>query len=125
MNNKIDLSLQNTDHGRYKKKLKNTGANAKEEKISQLSEDFEAIFLQLMLKSMRDTVPDNGLTNGGNGEDVFRSMLDSEYAKSMASQRFSGVADAIERTLLDNIEATGAKVARQNVLQRYEQSTTK
>ena len=68
--------------------------------IAKLAEEFESIFTEIVLKSMRETVPDKGLIDGGNGEDVFRSMLDSEYAKSMAVQRRSGIADALERQLL-------------------------
>ena len=32
-----------------------------------------------------------GLIDGGNGEDIFKGMLDSEYSKAMASQRSSGI----------------------------------
>lgn len=70
-------------------------------KIKESAEEFEAIFLEIMLKSMRSTVPKEGMINGGNGEDVYRSMLDYEYAKSMAAQRGSGIAETIERQLLD------------------------
>ncbi len=69
-------------------------------KIRELSEDFEAIFMQIVLKSMRQAVQKSGLIDGGNGEEIFRSMLDQEYAKSFASQRSTGLADAIERHLL-------------------------
>jgi Rod binding domain-containing protein len=72
-------------------------------KIRGSAEEFEAIFLEIMLKSMRSTVPKDGLVSGGNGEDIYRSMLDYEYAKGMASQRGSGIADTIERQLLDSM----------------------
>ena len=68
--------------------------------IKKLANEFEAIFLQIMLKSMRDAVPKSELVDGGNGEDIFRTMLDSEYAKSMAEQRTSGIAQNIENQLL-------------------------
>ena len=68
--------------------------------IAKLAEEFESIFTEIMLKSMRDSVHKSELIDGGNGEDVFRSMLDSEYAKTMAGQRRSGIADAIERHLI-------------------------
>jgi Rod binding domain-containing protein len=68
--------------------------------IKKLSEDFEAIFVEIMLKSMRETVDKSKLTDGGNGEQIFQTMLDSEYAKILASQRSSGIADSIEKHLL-------------------------
>ncbi len=68
--------------------------------IKKLSEEFEAMFLNLVLKSMRDTVPKNKLVDGGNAEDIYRSMLDSEYAKQLSHQRGAGIADAVERQML-------------------------
>ncbi len=68
--------------------------------IKKLANEFEAMFHQIMLKSMRDAVPKSELIDGGNGEDIFRSMLDTEYAKSMAEQRTSGIAASIENELL-------------------------
>ena len=68
--------------------------------IKQLAEEFESLFLGIVLKSMRDTVPKDGLINGGNAEDIYRSMLDTEYSKQMAQQRSTGLADNIEEYLL-------------------------
>lgn len=68
--------------------------------IKKLSEQFESIFLEIVLKSMRDSVQKSEFMNGGSGEDIFRSMLDSEYAKNISQQRTTGLADSIERHLL-------------------------
>ncbi len=70
------------------------------EAIKKLSDEFEAIFMEIVLKSMRETVDKSQLTDGGNGEQIFQSMLDSEYSKNLASQRTSGLADSIEKHLL-------------------------
>ena len=70
------------------------------EEIKKLSEQFESIFLEIVLKSMRDSVQKSEFLSGGSGEDIFRSMLDSEYAKSISEQRSTGLADSIERHLL-------------------------
>ena len=72
-------------------------------KIHEVSEQFESIFLNLMLKSMRDTVHSSGLMDGGNAEDIYRSMLDGEYAQQMAHQRQSGIANSIEKFILDSL----------------------
>ena len=74
--------------------------------IQKISEEFEAIFLQFMLKSMRETVPKNGLIGKGNGEEIFRSMLDSQYAKEMSKQGSSGIARAVRKQLIDMIDQT-------------------
>jgi flagellar protein FlgJ len=74
--------------------------------IKQSAEDFESLFLGIVLKSMRDTVQKSGLLDGGNAEDIYRSMLDDEYTKSMAAQRHTGLADNIEQFLLSAVAST-------------------
>ena len=68
--------------------------------IKKIAADFESIFLEIVLKSMRDTVPKSELIDGGNGEQIFQSMLDNEYAKSLANQGNTGIGGAVEKHLL-------------------------
>ena len=68
--------------------------------IKKLANEFESIFTELMLKSMRSSVQKGGLVDGGNGEDIFKGMLDTEYAKAMAEQKDRRIADSIESHLL-------------------------
>jgi Rod binding domain-containing protein len=64
--------------------------------IRGVAEQFESLFLNLVLKAMRDTVHKNGLISGGHAEEIYGSMLDDEYAKSMSQQHQTGIADQIE-----------------------------
>jgi flagellar protein FlgJ len=84
-------------------------------KIKDLSKDFESVFMEQMFKTMRESVQKSGLIDGGNAEDIYRSMLDSEYAKSMATQGSTGIASMIERQLL---ESMGVKREFSSNLQR-------
>lgn len=77
--------------------------NKDKDQLGKLAEDFEAVFLELVLKNMRNTVQKSELVDGGNGEEVFRSLLDTEYAKSMASQKHGGIAESIEKQLVSVI----------------------
>ena len=91
--------------GLYQDKSSNLGSLEKNKindikQIKKLANEFESIFTELMLKSMRGSVQKGGLIDGGNGEDIFKGMLDSEYSKSMSEQRSSGIADSIEKHLL-------------------------
>lgn len=80
---------------------------AKAEKTDQervaakkVAREFEAVFVGMMLKSMRDTVGKDELTGGGRGEEIFRSMLDQEYATACAASGGIGLAPLIEQQLL-------------------------
>jgi flagellar protein FlgJ len=68
--------------------------------IHKVSQDFEALFVGMMMKSMRATVGKDKLTNGGHGEEVFRSMLDQEYAAAAAKRNSLGLAPMIEKDII-------------------------
>lgn len=53
-------------------------------KTQEVSESFSSLFLETMLQAMRKTVPKSGFMDGGNSEEIYRSMLDAEYAKIMS-----------------------------------------
>jgi len=73
---------------------------ANEAQIRKVSEQFESIFLNLVLKTMRKSVQKSGLLDGGNAEKIYSSMLDQQYAQLMAQQHHTGIADNIEDFLL-------------------------
>ncbi|MBF0610198.1 MAG: muramidase [Magnetococcales bacterium] len=58
-----------------------------EKKLKEAVSGFESIFLQQMLSSMRQTLPEGSLLNGGQGEKMFRDLLDQEYAKQMSQHQ--------------------------------------
>lgn len=66
----------------------------------KVAQDFEALMIGMMMKSMRGTVGTDKLTGGGNGEEIYRSMLDQEYASAAAKRGGLGLAQAIERQLV-------------------------
>lgn len=65
----------------------------------KVAREFEAMFVGMMLKSMRSTVPESSLT-GGHAEEIYRGMLDQEYASAIASQGSLGLAEQLESQLI-------------------------
>lgn len=66
----------------------------------KVSQDFEGMFVGMMIKSMRATVHEDKLTGGGHGEEAFRSMLDQEYANAMVKRGGLGLAKIIEKEII-------------------------
>ncbi len=64
-------------------------------KLYEQCQEFESIFVNMMLKEMRATVDESGLIDGGQAEDIFSDMLYDEYAKSMTKSAGFGLADAV------------------------------
>ncbi|MGN7611758.1 rod-binding protein [Magnetococcales bacterium HHB-1] len=77
--------------------------SAREKKLRRAVSEFEAMFIQQMFRSMRKTVPDageNSLIKKGQGEKIFREMLDGEYAKLMSERPGSfGLKEALYQQL--------------------------
>lgn len=71
------------------------------QQAKKVSQDFEALFVGMMMKSMRETVGKDKLTGGGHGEDVYRSMLDQEYAAASVKRGGGlGIARIIEKDII-------------------------
>ena len=68
-------------------------------KAKKVAQDFEAMFVGMIMKSMRETVGKDKLTGGGHGEETFRSLLDQEYAQAAARSGGIGLATMIEKEL--------------------------
>ncbi|MGD0586036.1 MAG: rod-binding protein [Oryzomonas sp.] len=78
--------------------------------IHKVSQDFEALFAGMMMKSMRATVGKDKLTGGGHGEEVFRSMLDQEYAAAAAKRNSLGLAPMIEKDIIRQQSRNSVKI---------------
>jgi flagellar protein FlgJ len=66
----------------------------------KVAKEFETLFVGMMLKSMRETVGKDKLTDGGHGEEIYRSLLDQEYAKALTENGGVGLSAMLERQLV-------------------------
>lgn len=64
------------------------------------AEDFEAFFLTQMFEHMFAGVEPDAMFGGGEGEQVYRSMLFQEYGKAVARQGGIGLADMVQKEIL-------------------------
>ena len=72
---------------------------AADAKLKATCQEMEAVFLNLMLKQMRETVPKGNLLGNTQAEQTFTSMLDTELTKNMAKAGGMGLADMLYRQL--------------------------
>jgi peptidoglycan hydrolase FlgJ len=72
--------------------------------LRKSSQEFEALMLMEMLKSMRKSVPEGGLFEKDNATEIFRDMLDSETAKAASKGKGLGIADAMYKQMAKQIE---------------------
>lgn len=65
--------------------------------------DFESLFVKYMLQQMRQTVPQDGLFDGGQAEKLYTSMMDQEVAKEISEQRGIGLAPMMYHQMIAGI----------------------
>ncbi len=66
----------------------------------RIAQDFEAFFLSRMLDDMFAGIKTDGPMGGGQGESMFRGLLNQEYGKVIADTGGVGVADAVYREMI-------------------------
>jgi len=107
MINSVDLTT--TMFGIQGKKLEElSGADKNkmdDEKLKKTAQDFEAVFLNKFLETINSTVERSEEFSGGRGEEMFRSMMNEEIAKNIAStpQTSLGFAQQIYEQMKDRI----------------------
>lgn len=77
-----------------------TPGGAGSDKLRQVAQEFESIFIFQMLDTMYAGLATDGPFGGGPGEKMFRSLMHEEIAKSISAQGGFGIGDAVYRELL-------------------------
>lgn len=69
-------------------------------KLKASAEDFEAFFVTHAFEDMFADMSSDPMFGGGEGEDIFKSFLLQEYGKQVAKAGGIGVADMVQKQLL-------------------------
>lgn len=69
------------------------------EALSGAAKQFESVFVQMMLKAMRDTVPEGGLFDSETS-DFYEGMFDQQISLNIANGKGIGLAEVIERQMM-------------------------
>jgi Rod binding domain-containing protein len=86
----MDQSLGDPLHLDVVKRQKDPKAQLK-----QVAQEMESLFVNMMWKSMKATVPKNDFLNGGQAEEIFDDMLSEERSRALARTGTFKVADLI------------------------------
>jgi flagellar protein FlgJ len=86
------------------KKIPETKGVSDDTKLREAANDFEAIFIQQMLKTMRKTSFESDLLPKSEGEKVFQSLLDEQYALLSAKSASLGLGEMIYQQLKPKVD---------------------
>lgn len=94
LNGKLAIDVKDVNE------LRQTARQNSPDAIKAAAQQFEALFMNMVMKSMRDATPQEGLFDNDQSR-MFTSMLDQQLSQTMAS-RGVGLADALFRQLSVN-----------------------
>lgn len=86
--------------------LKRAARESPDKALKETATQFEALFMNMILKSMRDSLPKDGLTASSAG-DTYTGMLDQQLSQKLAG-RGTGLADMLVKQLSRNMKPAGA-----------------
>jgi Rod binding domain-containing protein len=84
-------------------------ATANAAKAGAAAKEYEAVFISQFLGSMFSGLKTDGVTGGGQGEEMFRSFMINEYGKSITQQGGFGLAEQMKAQLLKHQEVLDTK----------------
>lgn len=95
--NATDMSSQFALDVQGFQRMQHTAKVDPEAGVQSAAQQFEALFVQMMMKSMRDAIPSSGLMDSS-ATDTYQKMLDQQWSQVIAS-RGVGLADALVQQL--------------------------
>ena len=84
----------------------------RDKELKKACEGFEAMFLNMMYRQMRATVPENSLFGESQGEKIFRDMRDDEMMKQVAAGGGIGIADMMYKQLKPQVVKQSQNVVK-------------
>ena len=73
-------------------------------KAEWAAKEYESVFISQFLGSMFSGIKTDGITGGGQGEEMFRSLMVNEYAKGLQQRGGFGLAAQMKAQLLKHQE---------------------
>ncbi|MEM1261519.1 MAG: glucosaminidase domain-containing protein [Pseudomonadota bacterium] len=87
--------------------LRSDAVNGDDAALQQTAQEFEALFIETLMKSMRDTLPEGGLLGGGDDAKLYQQLFDQQLAGAIANGKGLGLASVIAGQLRGDTPPVG------------------
>lgn len=100
-----------------------------EKEMEKVARDFESVFVNKLLESMRKAIPKSGLLDSS-ALDMYQSMMDQEMAKNMSERKGMGLGEMVYKDLsrLDKVfrgESISSSSIKMPIIQKTENTLGK
>ena len=91
--------------GRASESRKSAAADESNRQAREACAEFEALFINMMLKELRATVNKSGLMDGGKAEELYTGLMDTQISRDLAAQGGIGLAAMLYRQMAAESDA--------------------
>ena len=84
---------------------------SQQKRLEKTAKELEAVVVSQVFAAMRKTVPDSGLFEKSEADDIFRTMLDDQLARVVADQGPFGLAKSVTKELSAKVAKDGGAPA--------------
>lgn len=91
--------------GRLAQVKKSADSDENNQQIREACAEFEALFINMMLKELRTTVNKSGFMDGGNAEELYTGLMDNQISQDLAAKGGIGLAAMLYRQMSAESEA--------------------
>ena len=82
-----------------------TSSTGNKDAAIKAAKEFESVFISQFMGSMFSGIKADSMFGGGEGEEMFRSLMIDQYGKQIEQRGGFGLAESVTRQLLKNQEA--------------------
>ena len=107
----MDAAMQNTAMMAQQAPVRAPAATGNAVAAAKAGKEFEGVFISQFLGSMFSGISTDGPFGGGQGEEMFRSLMVDQYGKSMEARGGFGLGAAVTKQLLKHQEAAQPQAA--------------
>ncbi|MBI3676290.1 MAG: rod-binding protein [Proteobacteria bacterium] len=114
ISNEVSQAMMLAQSAPINLQAKTPGIAVNEASARKAATEFEGVLVSQMMGQMFEGISTDGPFGGGEGEQMFRSLMLDEYGKQVAKRGGIGLADSIVKSLLSHQEAKADALARAN-----------
>lgn len=86
----------------------------RDQRLKKVVGQLQGVFVEQLFKAMRETVPTDGVTDGGPGEAMFSGMMDQHLADELPGQWEHGIGDSLYRQLRPQLSRAASATTPDN-----------
>jgi flagellar protein FlgJ len=104
---KTSGSLESTGAGRVR------DIETRKAELRDTAEKFEAIFIRQFMKTLRSTLPGEGLFGGGASGEIYADMMDNAVSDAVSKRGAFGIADMVYQRLVSRLDTSGGETSQE------------